>query len=56
MELKDQWFLLGCLLFLYILKIQTDSLKFIGILDGESKPKNGVISYERWLELEKEGR
>ncbi|WP_222983283.1 VOC family protein [Flagellimonas meishanensis] len=29
------------------------SLEFIGILDGEGKPENGIISYERWLELEK---
>ncbi|MGB0839180.1 MAG: hypothetical protein ACPGXL_03510, partial [Chitinophagales bacterium] len=27
-------------------------LEFIGILDGDSKPENGIISYERWLELE----
>ena len=30
------------------------SLEFIGILKGKSKPENGVISYERWLALEKE--
>ena len=28
-------------------------LEFIGILNGEGKPENGIISYERWLELEK---
>lgn len=27
------------------------SLEFIGILDGESRPELGVISYEEWLEL-----
>ncbi|MGH1364561.1 MAG: VOC family protein [Calditrichia bacterium] len=27
-------------------------LEFIGILDGKSKPENGIISYERWQELE----
>jgi len=25
------------------------SLEFIAILDGESKPENGVISYQEWL-------
>jgi len=29
------------------------SLEFIGILNGKGKPENGIISYERWLELEK---
>lgn len=28
-------------------------LEFIAVLDGEGKPENGIISYERWLELEK---
>ena len=28
------------------------ALEFISVLDGEGKPENGVISYERWLELE----
>ena len=28
-------------------------LEFIGILNGEGKPENGIISYEHWLELEK---
>lgn len=28
-------------------------LEFIALLDGEGKPENGIISYERWLELEK---
>ena len=28
------------------------SLEFIGILDGKGKPENGIITYERWLELE----
>ena len=27
-------------------------LEFIGVLEGESKPENGVISYEKWKELE----
>ncbi|MEO0896857.1 MAG: VOC family protein [Bacteroidota bacterium] len=27
-------------------------LEFIGILEGKGKPENGIISYERWLELE----
>lgn len=27
-------------------------LEFIGILDGKSKSENGVISYEKWVELE----
>ncbi|NAS11469.1 VOC family protein [Poritiphilus flavus] len=27
-------------------------LEFIGILEGESKPENGIISYEQWKELE----
>lgn len=31
-------------------------LEFIAILDGEGKPENGIISYERWLELEKNGK
>ncbi|NAY92306.1 VOC family protein [Muricauda sp. JGD-17] len=30
------------------------SLEFIGILDGEGKPENGIISYDRWIELEKD--
>ena len=29
------------------------SLEFIGILEGKGKAENGIISYERWLELEK---
>ena len=29
-------------------------LEFIGILNGKSKPENGVISYEKWKELETE--
>ena len=28
------------------------SLEFIGTLDGKGKPENGIITYERWLELE----
>jgi hypothetical protein len=28
-------------------------LEFIAVLDGIGKPENGIISYERWLELEK---
>ena len=28
------------------------SLEFIGILKGKSKPMNGIISYEKWKELE----
>jgi catechol 2,3-dioxygenase-like lactoylglutathione lyase family enzyme len=28
-----------------------NSLEFIGILDGKSRPEKGVISYEEWLEL-----
>ena len=28
------------------------ALEFISVLDGEGKPENGVISYERWLEIE----
>ncbi|CAH8281702.1 hypothetical protein EV196_104120 [Mariniflexile fucanivorans] len=28
------------------------SLEFIGILEGESKPENGILSYEEWKELE----
>lgn len=28
------------------------SLEFIGILDGSSKPMNGVISYDQWKALE----
>lgn len=28
------------------------SLEFIGLLKGVSKPENGIISYEKWLELE----
>lgn len=27
------------------------SLEFIGILDGKSKPVNGVVPYEEWMEL-----
>jgi catechol 2,3-dioxygenase-like lactoylglutathione lyase family enzyme len=30
------------------------SLEFIGILDGKSKPENGILSYDKWRELEKE--
>ena len=30
------------------------SLEFIGILEGKSKPENGIISYEKWKELEEE--
>ena len=29
-------------------------LEFIGILNGKSKPENGVISYEKWKEIETE--
>jgi len=29
------------------------SLEFIGILDGKSRPEKGVISYEDWIDLEK---
>ena len=29
------------------------SLEFISILKGESKPENGILTYEEWLELEK---
>lgn len=32
------------------------SLEFIAPLDGVGRPENGVISYERWLELEKSGK
>lgn len=28
------------------------SLEFIGILKGKSKPENGIVSYEKWKELE----
>ena len=28
------------------------SLEFISILDGESKPENGILTYEKWLKLE----
>jgi catechol 2,3-dioxygenase-like lactoylglutathione lyase family enzyme len=28
------------------------SLEYIGILDGEPKPENGIITYEKWKELE----
>ena len=28
-------------------------LEFIGLLDGESKPENGIITYKKWLEMEK---
>jgi lactoylglutathione lyase len=28
------------------------SLEFIGILEGEGKPENGILTHERWLELE----
>jgi catechol 2,3-dioxygenase-like lactoylglutathione lyase family enzyme len=28
-------------------------LEFIAVLDGKGKPENGIISYERWLQLEK---
>ncbi len=28
-------------------------LEFIGILKGESKPENGILTYEKWLEMEK---
>lgn len=31
-------------------------LEFIGILDGIGKPENGILSYERWLELEQGGK
>lgn len=30
------------------------SLEFIGVLEGESKPENGIISYEKWLAIERE--
>ena len=29
------------------------SLEFIGMLKGESKPDDGVVSYEDWLEINK---
>ncbi|MDQ5929150.1 MAG: hypothetical protein QG594_928 [Bacteroidota bacterium] len=29
------------------------SLEFISILDGESKPENGILTYENWVALEK---
>lgn len=28
-------------------------LEFISVLEGKGKPENGIITYERWLELEK---
>ena len=28
------------------------SLEFIGILNGNSKPENGIISYEEWKKIE----
>lgn len=28
-------------------------LEFIGVLDGKSRPDKGVVSYEEWLEMEK---
>lgn len=31
------------------------SLEFIGLLEGESKPEAGVISYDQWLALEGKG-
>ena len=30
------------------------SLEFIGILNGKSKPENGIVSYEKWKELDTE--
>jgi len=27
-------------------------LEFIGLLDGTSRPENGIVSYEEWLALE----
>jgi lactoylglutathione lyase len=30
------------------------SLEYIGMLDGKGKPENGIITYEKWLELENE--
>lgn len=32
------------------------SLEFIGLLEGESRPEAGVISYDQWLALEDKGR
>lgn len=29
------------------------SLEFIGILEGDSKPENGILSYDAWKALEK---
>jgi len=29
------------------------SLEFIGLLDGESRPELGIVSYEEWLRIEK---
>jgi lactoylglutathione lyase len=28
------------------------TLEFIGILNGKSKPENGIITYQKWKELE----
>ena len=28
-------------------------LEFIGLLEGKSKPENGIVSYEEWEKLEK---
>ena len=28
------------------------SLEFIGILEGKSRPENGILSYEKWKEIE----
>jgi len=27
------------------------SLEFIGLLDGRSRPENGIVSFEQWLEF-----
>lgn len=30
------------------------SLEFIGLLEGKSRPEKGIVSYEDWVEIEKE--
>lgn len=37
---------------IYFNDLDGNSLEFLGILDGKTRPEKGIISYDEWLELE----